>query len=242
MKSQVLETNANIARGDARSFGKWVGFASTVVFSLICLLAATRLMAQVDSSQIGGTVRDVAGAVIPNATIQIQNRDTGLARGSATNSVGIYVLSQIPPGTYNVTAGAAGFSSETQTGVALGLSQSTTWTFRLNLDRPPRQLKFPRQPSPWIRPRLPSGRSLDSKTVTELPPPGRNISNLLTLQSRRIANQRRSDRWSNSVGAYYPSIQGENNRSNVYLLDGVNNNEAVGGAQIITRFPTTFRN
>jgi hypothetical protein len=34
-----------------------------------------------------------------------------------------------------------------------------------------------------------------------------------------------------------PSIQGQNNRSNVYLLDGVNNNEAVSGSEIITPIP-----
>ena len=34
-----------------------------------------------------------------------------------------------------------------------------------------------------------------------------------------------------------PSIQGQNNRSNVYLLDGVNNNEAVSGSEIITVIP-----
>ncbi len=34
-----------------------------------------------------------------------------------------------------------------------------------------------------------------------------------------------------------PSIQGQNNRSNVYLLDGVNNNEAVSGSEIITPVP-----
>ena len=42
----------------------------------------------------------------------------------------------------------------------------------------------------------------------------------------------------NAIGTLVsPSIQGQNNRSNVYLLDGVNNNEAVSGSEIITPIP-----
>ena len=239
MKSQVLESNANIARGDARPFGKWVGFVSTFILPLICLLAGRPLLAQFDSSQISGTVRDTTGAVILNATIQIQNRDTGLVRDSATNSVGVYVLGEIPPGTYKVTASAPGFLSDVQTGVALAVSQSTTLDFTL---RPGSSMESVVVNASAVTMNTTSttlGTSLDTESVNNLPTLGRNYTALILLQPGvSPINDDETGNWSNSVGnAYYPSIQGYNNRSNTYLLDGVNNDEAIGGSQIITPIP-----
>src|SRR5208283_685850 len=79
---------------------------------------------------------DTTGAVILDAKIQIENRDTGLVRNSATNSDGVYVLGQIPPGTYKISASAPGFLSDVQTGVALAVSQSTTLDFTLRPGSP----------------------------------------------------------------------------------------------------------
>ncbi len=61
----------------------------------------------------------------------------------------------------------------------------------------------------------------------------------MTLQTgvTPINNDQTGGRTNEIGGAVYPSIQGQNNRSNVYLLDGVNNNEAVSGAEIITPIP-----
>jgi hypothetical protein len=70
-----------------------VGFVCTLILGLIWLLDSTPLLAQFDSAQINGTMRDQSGAVLPNATVQIQNRDMGLVRQTVTNSTGIYVRS-----------------------------------------------------------------------------------------------------------------------------------------------------
>ena len=78
MKSEILTTNSIIDGEDGRCF------VCAVIFSLIGLFASTSLLAQYDSAQINGTVRDQSGAVIPNATVQIQNRDTGLVRQTVT--------------------------------------------------------------------------------------------------------------------------------------------------------------
>lgn len=239
MENQRFRNDLNIAGGDARPLRKWVGLVCTLFLSVIYLLAGTPLMAQFDSSQINGTVRDASGAVITNATIQIQNRDTGLIRDSTTNSVGIYVLSHIPPGTYKVTASAPEFSSTTETGVALGVSQSTTLDFTLKPGSSTESVVVTASAITMDTTTTTLGTSLDSQSVNNLPTLGRNYTALLLLQPGvSPINDDETGNWSNSVGnAYYPSIQGYNNRSNTYLLDGVNNNEAIGGSQIITPIP-----
>jgi hypothetical protein len=201
VKSKVLEINSNIAGEEARPFRKWVGVLSTLIFSLICLLAGTPLLAQFDSSQISGTVRDTSGAVIQNATIQIQNRDTGLVRDSATNSVGIYVLSQIPPGTYKITASAPGFSSSIQTGVALAVSQSTTVDFALTAGASSETVEVTASAVTMNTTSTTLGTSLDSETVNNLPTLGRNYTALILLQPGvSPINDDETGNWSNSVG------------------------------------------
>ena len=103
VNNQILRIDSSHDGGDAKPLKKGGGFVCALILSLIGLAASTPMLAQYDSAQINGTVRDQSGALIPNATIQIQNRDTGLVRQTVTNSAGIYVLSQIP-WLYTITA------------------------------------------------------------------------------------------------------------------------------------------
>jgi hypothetical protein len=239
MKHRILAINSfSVGRG-ARPLKKWSGFIPVLIFSLLGLVVSTPLLAQYDSAQINGTVRDQGGALIPNATVQIQNRDTGLVRQTVTNSTGIYVLSQIPPGFYSITASSPGFSLAVRTGVELVVSQSATLDFSLKPGSSTETVAVSAQTVTLDTSSSSVGETLESDSVNELPLAGRNYSNLMTLQAgvTPINNDQTGGRTNEIGGAVYPSIQGQNNRSNVYLLDGVNNNEAVSGAEIITPIP-----
>ena len=48
------------------------------------------LFAQVNTATISGTVHDESGAVLPGATVMIQNQDTGISRTAVTNETGRY--------------------------------------------------------------------------------------------------------------------------------------------------------
>lgn len=70
------------------------------------------LMAQTETGQITGTIQDATGAVVPNATITAKNVANGAQRSTTTNSTGLFVLPNLPPGTWDVTIGAAGFANQ----------------------------------------------------------------------------------------------------------------------------------
>ncbi len=239
MNGQILTIDSIRNGGDTRPLTKRAGFVFALILTLIGLSAGTPLLAQYDSAQINGTVRDQSGALIPNATVQVQNRDTGLVRQTVTNSAGIYVLSQIPPGSYTITASSPGFSSASRTEAELVVSQSATFDFSLKPGSSIETIAVSSQTVTLDTSSSSVGATLESKAVTDLPLSGRNISNLLTLQTgvTPINNDQTGGR-TNAIGTLVsPSIQGQNNRSNVYLLDGVNNNEAVSGSEIITVIP-----
>jgi hypothetical protein len=239
VKSKFSGIQRSIDGAAPRALRKWLGVVCAFIVLAACLLPGTSLWAQFDSSQINGTIRDQSGAVIQNASIQIQNRDTGFTRQTVTNSDGIYVLSQIPPGVYKITAAANGFSSSLREGVELLVSQSATLDFALKPGSSTQAIEVSASSVELDTTSSTLGVTLETESVNNLPTLGRNYTALILLQPGvSPINDDETGNYTNPVGQLYsPSIQGFNNRSNTYLLDGVNNDEAISGSEIITPIP-----
>src|SRR5437762_5920592 len=90
-------------------------FVFTFLFS--CLTCGA-LWAQ-DTAQIGGTVTDVSGAVLPGVEVTATQTATGLARSVVTNETGAYTLANLPIGPYRLEAVLPGFRTFSQTGIVL---------------------------------------------------------------------------------------------------------------------------
>src|ERR1041384_7598523 len=78
--------------------------------SLFLLGVARPCFGQAIQGTILGTVTDPKGAVVPNATVVITNRDTSFQRTVATDSTGNYRVPSLEPGNYTVGASLTGFS------------------------------------------------------------------------------------------------------------------------------------
>jgi hypothetical protein len=66
--------------------------------------------AQVLYGSLTGTVTDPSAAVVPGAQVEALNVATNAAKQVATNQAGVYLFSQLLPGTYRVTISASGFA------------------------------------------------------------------------------------------------------------------------------------
>jgi hypothetical protein len=74
------------------------------------LLAASVIgFAQSDNSQVSGFVKDQSGAVVAGAKITVKHETREFERTTTTNSEGYYVVPNLPPGLYTITAEANGF-------------------------------------------------------------------------------------------------------------------------------------
>jgi carboxypeptidase family protein/TonB-dependent receptor-like protein len=85
---------------------------------LVALVTATGV-GQSTSGSITGTVKDGAGAPVPEANVLITNPATNLTRKATTNSAGVFTVPQLPPGNYTVAVEKAGFKKFEKTNIAL---------------------------------------------------------------------------------------------------------------------------
>lgn len=89
------------------------------LLTLIAARCVSSAHAQATNAQINGMVMDKTGAVIPNATIEVQNAGTGLGRTVTSSATGDYVIPSLPVGTYVLKVAAKGFKTYTQSGIIL---------------------------------------------------------------------------------------------------------------------------
>jgi hypothetical protein len=86
-----------------------VSFRQALRFSLAALLLSGVAFAQSDYGSISGFAKDPSGAVVPKAKITITNEGTREERAASTNESGYYVVTNLAPSYYTVTAEASGF-------------------------------------------------------------------------------------------------------------------------------------
>jgi hypothetical protein len=85
-------------------------------------------------SQLGGSVTDPSGALIPGVTITVTNTDTGVMNTAITNESGTYNFPSLQPGrAYRVAASLPGFQTQTVTNLELSGSTSHRQNFQLSV-------------------------------------------------------------------------------------------------------------
>ncbi|MGI4826573.1 MAG: TonB-dependent receptor domain-containing protein [Janthinobacterium lividum] len=86
----------------------------------LLLLGPLALHAQTGGEAgIQGTVTDSTGATVPNATVTATNIATGVITTRQATADGLFTISPIIPGTYNVSVKVAGFKEYTQQNLAI---------------------------------------------------------------------------------------------------------------------------
>ncbi|MGA2019628.1 MAG: carboxypeptidase regulatory-like domain-containing protein [Candidatus Sulfotelmatobacter sp.] len=89
--------------------------------------------ATVGFAQLSGTVLDSSGRTIAQAAVAARNVDTNTVSTATTTGDGFYVIPNLPPGRYDVSATYSGFSKTTQTGIVLTVGQTATINLTLRV-------------------------------------------------------------------------------------------------------------
>lgn len=191
----------------------------------VFLLISVPLSSQSTSGRILGTVSDQAGSAIAGATVTITDTARGITRSLTTDDAGAYSAPNLVPGTYTVRAQSQGFSILEHPGLLLEVGQDLRVDLTL---RPGEQHQVVTVTSevPIVNTTTSTlGGTLSNETINDIPLNGRNFQNLLSLRPG-ITNFVGGGTWTQSTNGVRPE-------DNVYIVDGLNDDEAYSGMSII---------
>jgi outer membrane receptor protein involved in Fe transport len=197
-------------------------FLTMTIASLLTLaLVALAFGQQAATATIEGIVTDPSNAAVPGAKVMIKNVDTGLKREITTDASGLYRIAALPPGSYEIAAGAEGFTENKYGAVTLTVGQ------KLNLDLTLRVTVSEAVTITDVAPIVETTRanvsaSVGERAVRELPVNGRNFLDFVTLTPGVVRDPRAGDL----------SFGGQKGTLNSIQIDGVDNNNLFFGQSL----------
>lgn len=216
-----------------RVTSRCVSVAALVLACMMILLNAPHANAQLSMAAVNGTVRDSSGAVIPGASITLTAVETGVQRVASSNAAGTYVFTSLTPGRYTLEATASGFQAEKIAEFVLAASQTGTYDFNLHVGATSEAVTVQAENQQLDVTSANLGTELPTETINDLPTNGRNFTSLLSLTPGvvPVSVAQNSGMGGGGFAApvaenstfSFPAVNGQTNRSNFFLTDGLNN-------------------
>ncbi len=127
------------------------------------------------SSSVEGTVNDSQQANVPAATVMLVNESTQVSRQTATSENGFFRIAELPPGGYRLEVRREGFKTWVQTNLILEGSAVRTVYPVLAVGEQAIQVEVTAVANAIETGRSNISRSVEEKTITEVPMLGRNV-------------------------------------------------------------------
>ena len=197
-----------------------------LVWTFVCLLvAASAAYAQGvgSSGTIAGTITDPSGAVIAKAGISAVETAKGTKYATTADSNGRYQLAGVSPGSYNVSAQAAGFQTEILKGVVVSVGETSLADFHLKVASSGQAVEVTAEPPVVDTERGSQANTMTQEYIQDLPIDRRDYLTFTLLMpgvsdSTRLADDQdfRVKQTPQSGLSFY----GSNGRGNGITVDG----------------------
>src|SRR5438270_3911171 len=202
--------------------------AISLFCSLVCLflLIPSVLYGQATSAGgVGGQVKDTSGGVVAGATITLTDEATNTPRTTASNEAGRYVFTNVPPGTYEISANKEGFRVAKVSQLEVTVGTPLTINFSLELGTMAQTVEVTTTGAELQTTNATVGATIVGDALLMLPNVGRETAALATLQPGVTPN------------GYTAGVV---NDQNTYLLDGGNISDDMAGSNNI--YTASFAN
>jgi hypothetical protein len=204
--------------------------------SVVCAVAlsSAAALAQVTTADVSGNVTDASGAILPNATITIENLGTHLKQVQKSNGAGAYTFTFLQPGQYSISVEAPGFKHFSIASLQIEGGDHARADASMQVGEQSQTVQVTAQ-TPLLQADSSTVVSSINQAQTEnLPLSQRNVTNLITYtvganEASSIdglsSGQRPDDRRLSSSF----SVNGQDDVLNNQLIDGTDNNERIIG-------------
>ena len=212
--------------------------ASWVVLLLsFSLYICAPLFGQQYTGTITGTVSDPQGAVVSGAQVTVKNEATGLERTATTNASGVYTVADLPVGAYNVSVKSANFKEFVAKNVAVDPSSTRTLNAALAVGGAGEQITVEASTVQVETNTGAVGNVVEGTEVRELPLNGSNFVQLTQLMPGVSPASFFNVERKGLEGGVDFSVNGNNVTNNLFMVDGVNNND-IGSNRTILIYPS----
>src|SRR5690348_8501997 len=194
------------------------GFTAMALGCLLACLMAIPVRAQ-STGSIEGTVTDPSGAVVANANLKATNAETGIVFETTSNQAGLYRFPFLPVGTYDLTAQAAGFGTQTRKGVGVTVGAKISLDLPMTVATQQANVEVTAEVPVVETTRSSVAATVDDRSVANLPTNGRNFMDFVQLTPGVTRDVRTGD----------ISFAGQRGTLNSLQIDGADNNNTFFG-------------
>lgn len=220
----------------------WLNF--TGILTVALMLATAGAAFGQGYGNVRGTVSDQSGAVIPSATVNATETQTGRVTSVKSGKDGVYVFPSLAPAAYSLTVSAPGFETYTQTGIILQANQALTVNVPMKIGSSSQSVSVSAD-APLVDTTTGTlSQVIDEDRVNELPLNGRNAAALTTLVAG--AAPAPADSVSQGTTKQLPvlvlaSVNGARVEMTNYMLDGGNNVDELTNVNYPFPFPDALQ-
>ena len=174
----------------------------------------------------GGTITDSSGAVVPSATVTVNDAGRGFTRSVTAGGDGHYVIPNLPPSGYSLTVDAPGFQHFSQTGLTLQADESATINVKLEVGAATQSVTVQATAVQVDSTTETLKEVVDNSRMNEMPLNGRNAAALMSLVAGAVtADPSQADQGKTKTFPVAVTISTNGTRENMvsFRLDGAEN-------------------
>jgi len=205
-----------------------------VVLATTVLGFSEQVRGQAVNATLLGAVTDASGAAVANVKMTITETNTGISRTAETNDSGNYVVPDLPPGTYMVTAELSGFKRASRAGIDVIVNTTGRVDLVLQPGNVSETIVVEEQTPILQTERADTGRKLETVLTENLPlGTNRNFQNLLNLVPGTTRATFQHSQFFNASSSLQTEVNGQLRMGNNYQIEGIDDNERTGLLQIL---------
>jgi Carboxypeptidase regulatory-like domain len=236
----VVETLKQANESLVLAGGSFISTTLRLLLITAILLLTINAFGQATSGDLTGTVTDPSGAAVNDATVTAVNGATGQTVNTKTKDLGEYRFSNLPVGTYNITASSQNFKTSTLPNIPVELNKTGTANVQLEMGASSTivEVSGVAPPVDTTTAQLQStydGRYSQDLGLTSAGGSGAGVLNL-SLLNPGVTN---ASAMGDGAG---PSVGGQRPRDNNFTVEGVDNNNKVVTGSLITVPPDAVEN
>lgn len=194
-------------------------FTALAIALLVSLLNDSAVLAQFNTGEIGGVVRDASGGVIPGATVTATHPASGTIVTRVSDADGRYFLPALRIGRWEVAVSLSGFTTQTRT-LVLEVGRTLALDFTLIVQGVTEAVRVEASLPLLQTTNAEISDVIENREVVQLPLNGRAFINLALLSDSVVVPPGGTRGGALGQAGQLPNVGGQRSGHNIYLVDG----------------------